>query len=244
MQPLRHEAPLEKLLRIGKTDNEALRQFHTALLQSNIYVFGTAPQEHQSGEIIPAGASVQIRSWRAADGSPYIPIFTSLEILRHAATKEEPYLLMPCRDFMALTLGATLVVNPNSAFAYRLAPEHVRSLLEVGAIVGPIDSWVVEKTTEVFVAAAHDVPQAVLKEVAALLSTFTAVVRARLLYYQDPTRDPAPILLLVLQGDGDLRMHSGPAAELLVARLGKIVDVVCVETNSVQFGQFPPFYQR
>lgn len=100
------ENKLEEILRLAADEPAYRPQFFEVLLSSDLFVLGTAGLPDTDGELnLEAGSKIQIQHWEKADGSPVIPFFSSLEVLRKSINSEESYLALPLRSLFEMTKG-------------------------------------------------------------------------------------------------------------------------------------------
>jgi len=123
---------LEKILHQAAADHNQAPSFYEELMESKIFVLGKPESESNDGEFtLEEEQAVIIQHWeRETDQSPVVPFFTSLQMLQHAIDTDEPYLELTTVDLFQLTMGAPLVLNPNSDFGMEFEPEDVAVLLD------------------------------------------------------------------------------------------------------------------
>ncbi len=128
------ENKLEEVLRLAADEPAHRPQFYQVLLESQIFVLGTTEQESSDGELgLEAGSKIQLQHWENQDGSPMIPFFSSIEVLRNSIHDDESYLVLPAHSLFEITLGATLFLNPNSDYGKEFLPQEVEHLLSIGS---------------------------------------------------------------------------------------------------------------
>ncbi|HWM93939.1 MAG TPA: SseB family protein [Thermoanaerobaculia bacterium] len=74
--------------------------------------------------------------WIEIEGRTYVPAFSSLPRLQAALAQERTYFRMAARDFLELTRGADVLLNPGSDYGKELLASEIESLLD-GSIFGP-----------------------------------------------------------------------------------------------------------
>ncbi|YCA00680.1 SseB family protein [Pseudomonas sp. AK106] len=97
------ENTLEQSLRMAADEPAHRPDFFTTLLNSTVYVLGTAGTG--KGHVtLEAGSDISIANWHKADGSPVIPFFSSLQTLQASIESEESYVEIPARSLFEITL--------------------------------------------------------------------------------------------------------------------------------------------
>ena len=98
---------LEDLLEKAATEPAHRPAFFRTLLESTVWVPGTAAQ----GEAVVEDSALDLQHWEKEDGTSVIPFFTSLEALQQAVEDEQAFVVMPVRTLFEMTLGETLFLN-------------------------------------------------------------------------------------------------------------------------------------
>lgn len=246
-----NEAVLDALLQRAATEPADRPEFIARLLEADVYVLGrmhgsTGPGERVAGE----GEKMDIRSWSSEDGEAILPFFTSLAVLREAIEWEESYVRLPARTFFEMTLGATLVLNPNSPYGKEFLPQEVENLLH-GGIGQPADQRVVQKDTQVLLGQPASYPHQMVASLGGLFVKHRGVRRGYLAMMHDPEQDEHPHLIVGIEIDGEadqvLREAGAVAADS--APQGEPVDLVRVDPADTGLSayfikQTEPFYER
>jgi len=245
------EAVLDALLKRAATEPADRPEFIARLLDSHVYVLGRMQGSSGPGERIAGeGEKMDIRSWSRDDGEPVLPFFTSLEVLRDAVDWEESYVRLPARTFFQMTLGANLVLNPNSPYGKEFLPQEVENLLH-GGIGQPADQRVVQKDTQVLLGQPANYPHQMVASLGGLFVKHRNVRRGYLAMMHDPEQDEHPHLIIGIEVDGEadqiLREAGAVAADS--APEGEPVDLVRVDPEDHGLSEYfikqtQPFYER
>ena len=193
------ETALDELLKQA-FENESQRPlFLEKLLDSYVYILGTSSVEHDgdAAHTLIEGSQVHIKSWNREDGSQVLPFFTSLEKLQQAIQYNENYLRLHTKSFFELTIGAYLVLNPNSDVSKEFYPKEVEGLLE--GYFGPKpEAYEYTEDTQVLLSQPLPYPVGMVSRLSELLKTKVNVSAAYLAQMHDVKRDPEPTLVIGL----------------------------------------------
>ncbi|MFP3851646.1 enhanced serine sensitivity protein SseB C-terminal domain-containing protein [Pseudomonas sp. W5-01] len=196
------ENTLEQSLRMAADEPAHRPDFFTTLLNSTVYVLGTAGTG--KGHVtLEAGSDISIANWHKADGSPVIPFFSSLQTLQASIESEESYVEIPARSLFEITLGAPLFLNPKSPYGKEFLPEEVRHLLSDGIGQKPAQRTV-EKNTNVLLGQPSQYPSRMVNSLTQLLAKHRNVKRAFLALMHDASVDQKPHLIIGIEADGDI----------------------------------------
>jgi len=192
---------LEKALHKAAADHSQAPAFYEELMESKIFVLGQ-PEKEDSGEfILEEEQAVTIQHWeRENDQSPVVPFFTSLQMLQQAIETDEPYLELTTIDLFQLTMGAPLVLNPNSEFGMEFEPEDVAVLLDADLMVN--SQHVLDEQTEVLLGVAENVSETFISVLTEFFSRHSEVKAAYLGTIQIPEDDDKEHLMVGIQGNG------------------------------------------
>jgi len=163
---------LEKALHKAAADHSQAPAFYEELMDSKVFILGK-PEEDDVGKFtLEEEQALIIQHWeREADKSPVVPFFTSLQMLQQAIETDEPYLELPTSALFQLTMGAPLVLNPNSEFGMEFDPEDVAVLLDTDLMVN--SEHTLDEETEVLLGLPQNIPD----EFTSLLSESYKVTR-------------------------------------------------------------------
>ncbi len=149
---------LEKALHKAAADHSQAPAFYEELMESKVFILGK-PEEEDTGKFtLEEEQALIIQHWeREEDKSPVVPFFTSLQMLQQAIDSDEPYLELPTASLFQLTMGAPLVLNPNSEFGMEFDPEDVAVLLDNDLMVN--SEYILDEDTEVLLGTPENVPE-------------------------------------------------------------------------------------
>ena len=172
------EIKLETALKLAADHPAERPEFYRVLLDSSLYVLGSSGGAKGDGEVeLKAGEHISIQHWEKPDGTPVIPIFTSLATLQRAISQESEYMKLPARAFFEMTQGEGVFLNPGSDYGKEFVPEVIEAMLAEGTGRLP-QTRVVEEETQVLVGVPADVPDRLLKELSAWFAKCPGVSRA------------------------------------------------------------------
>ena len=96
---VRNQNELETLLEQAATEPAHRPAFFRTLLESTVWVPGTAAE----GEQVVEDSALDLLHWEKDDGTSVIPFFTSLEALQEAVEDEQTFVVMPVRTLFEMT---------------------------------------------------------------------------------------------------------------------------------------------
>ena len=193
---------LEKILHKAAADHSEAPAFYEELMESKIFVLGKPESEKAQGEFtLEEEQAVIIQHWeRETDQSPVVPFFTSLQMLQHAIDTDEPYLELTTVDLFQLTMGAPLVLNPNSDFGMEFEPEDVAVLLDTDLMVN--SQHILDEQTEVLLGHAENVSEVFTSVLTEFFAKHSEVEAAYIGTIQIPEDDDKEHLMVGIQGQG------------------------------------------
>jgi len=194
---------LEKILHKAAADHNEAPAFYEELMESKIFVLGKPESEKpKDGEFtLEEEQAVIIQHWeRETDQSPVVPFFTSLQMLQHAIDTDEPYLELTTVDLFQLTMGAPLVLNPNSDFGMEFEPEDVAVLLDTDLMVN--SQHILDEQTEVLLGHAENVSDIFMSVLTDFFVKHAEVEAAYIGTIQIPEDDEKEHLMIGIQGQG------------------------------------------
>ena len=194
---------LEKALHKAAADNTQAPAFYEALLESKVFVLGK-PEEEDVGQFtLEEEQALIIQHWeREEDNSPVVPFFTSLAMLQQAIETDEPYLELPTTALFQMTMGAPLVLNPNSEFGMEFEPDDVAILLDADLMMN--SEHELEEDTEVLLGHAQNVSDNFTDLLKEFFATKKQIEAAYMGTIQIPAEDDEEHLMIGLKGQGDL----------------------------------------
>lgn len=193
---------LEKILHKAAADHAEAPAFYEELMESKIFVLGKPESESTSGKFtLEEEEAVIIQHWeRETDQSPVVPFFTSLQMLQHAIDTDEPYLELTTVDLFQLTMGAPLVLNPNSDFGMEFEPEDVAVLLDTDLMVN--SEHILDEQTEVLLGQAENVSEIFKSVLTEFFAKHAEVEAAYIGTIQILEDDDKEHLMVGIQGKG------------------------------------------
>jgi len=217
---------LERSLVRAATDPAHRPSFSRDILDSDIFVIQEKqPSGVQGLREFQAGEEVALQTWEQ-DGKKLTAIFSSLDRLLDFVQAESGYLQMKARDFMGLTLGTTLLLNPGSEYGKEFLPAEVESMLD-GSIWKPQETITFEKETKVFMGQPANYPDELIDALTRYFKTANNVQRAYLAHVYNPERNEKSHTLIAIEVDGEWEQVAGDA--------GMVVDAVNVPDPPVDF---------
>ena len=244
------ENDLERALRLAADDPGHRPDFYACLLDSTVYIVGHAGDSGWGSRTVEAGETVNIQSWTRPDGSPVVPFFSSMALLRRAIDIESEYLKLPARSLLEITRGESLVLNPRSAYGKEFTPAEIEALLSDGIAPMP-EKRVMPKQTEVLLGQPADYPHKMVNALSSFFAQRANVRAAYLALMHDRARGEKPNLVVGIAVDGDAVPIVREAGTVISATVpqGQPVDMVIVEPGGGRVSEYfltevEPFYER
>jgi hypothetical protein len=242
MMPNPDAPALEDLLVEAATDRAAAPRFLLALLDATVIVPGTvAPAADGQGQ------TADLATLLGADGSRVQPFYTSEERLSETIAAvpgfQSQFIGLPCRVLFEMTRGATLVLNPHSAYGKEMLPGEIAQLLDGDA---PLTPHVVTAGTRVLVGRPASVPPGLEESLADVFARHPEVDEARLGWKVTPPSGEQSYLVTVT-GAPDARAAVGGdlSRALAVHSLSAPIDVAYREPGGDDLlTGIPAFYTR
>jgi len=219
---------LEKALHKAAADNTQAPAFYEELMESKVFILGKPEENPDSGKFtLEEEQALIIQHWeRETDNSPVVPFFTSLQMLQQAIKDDEPYLELPTTSLFQLTMGAPLVLNPNSEFGMEFEPEDVAVLLDTDLMDN--NEHVLEEETEVLLGIPSEIPSGFSTILSDLFSKHPQIETAYIGTIQIPEDDDIEHLMVGLKGKGDL-------SEIIETAIKKISLVEDIGYETIDF---------
>ncbi|HKV41732.1 MAG TPA: enhanced serine sensitivity protein SseB C-terminal domain-containing protein [Blastocatellia bacterium] len=213
---------LERSLVQAAKDPAHRPQFYKDFVASDIFIIqhGEPPPNSDTRQVLAAGKTIKIEHLEY-NGKLYIPIFSSLERLQVALTAEAAYLGINALDFLKMTQGSPLLLNPGSVYGKEFTEPEVASLID-GSIWNPSEQYVVRKPTQVLFGQPKNYPNELVQTLTRLFATMPEIKRAWLAHYFNPERDEKPHTLIAIEHSGQWDRVAGQAG--MVAREVRIPD--------------------
>ena len=228
---------LERSLMAATADPAARPQFYRDLVASDLFVV----QEPDT----PPG-QLNIRPIEV-NGNDCLPVFSSLPCLQRFIDREVNYVAINARDFMDITRGARLLMNPGSDYGKELLPNEIASILD-GSIWQPQSTYTAERDTQVLLGQPARYPEELVEVLRRVFGKHDAVRAAYLAHFFNPAQDAKAHTLVAIDAPEDWERIAGEA--------GMAANGVNVPDPPVDFIQLPnegldsyfqsvePFYRR
>lgn len=228
---------LERSLVAATTDPAARPQFYRDLLQSDLFVIQEPDAPPQQLSIRPL----------EVNGNDCLPVFSSLAALQRFIDREVGYVAMNAFDFLNITRGARLLLNPGSDYGKEFLPEEVASILD-GSIWRPDQSYTVERETQVLLGQPARHPTELVDVLRRVFAKLESVHAAWLAHFVNPAQDPKGHTLIAIEASENW--------DQIVGEAGMAANGVSVPDPPVDFIRLPnagldsyfqsvePFYRR
>jgi hypothetical protein len=247
------ENALERILRLAADEPAHRPEFCRILLDSKVFVLGESdqPDSTQDGHrTLQAGSHLSLQHWSKADGSTWIPMFTSLEVLSRAIDEQRTYLELPVRSLFETAVGASFVLNPGQPYGKEFVPQEIQALLNAGLTHAPV-TRTIEEATQVMIGTPREVPTEMLESLSMLFPKHREVVAAYVALMHDPSRDEKPHLLVAIHVDaeGDLVAREAGLVAAETSPSKDPVDLIVIKDGDdgiagYFFEEAEPFYKR
>ncbi|MCK5918226.1 MAG: enhanced serine sensitivity protein SseB C-terminal domain-containing protein [Cocleimonas sp.] len=198
--------PLEQALFNSASDNSLLPTFYDLLMKSNVFILGSIIGKENGTFNINEDQEFDIQHWENEDdNSPVIPFFTSMQMLQQAIPEDSSYIEIPSTNFMEMTLGVSLVLNPNSDYGVELDFDDVSGLLDVDP-EAMLDDQNTEEAEdgEMFLGILDNRPENLCKAMIDVFSNYPEIETAYMAAIQVPSESKEAHLLIGIEGKGDL----------------------------------------
>ncbi|HFC93176.1 MAG TPA: hypothetical protein ENJ51_10230 [Leucothrix mucor] len=199
--------PLEQALFNSASDNSLLPTFYDLLMKSNVFILGSIIGKENGTFNINEDQEFDIQHWEnEEDNSPVIPFFTSMQMLQQAIPEDTSYIEIPSTSFMEMTLGVSLVLNPNTDYGVELDFSDVSGLLDVDPVAlldEKSDDEEVEDG-EMFLGILDNRPEKLCKAMTEVFSNYPEVETAYMAAIHVPSESKEAHLLIGIEGKGDL----------------------------------------
>jgi hypothetical protein len=195
---------LERLLIEAMSDPASRPLFYKELAQSTILTVqrGAPPAERQERTLEP-NDEIEIQCVEY-EGQQYIPFFSSLKQLQTVTSKDAAYLELNALDFMKMTLGTPLLLNPGSEYGKEFSPEEVESIID-GSLWQTTEAHTVEQDTQILIGEPVNYPDELVNTLTRFFATKPQVRRAWLAHFLNPADKLPAHTLIALECDGDYR---------------------------------------
>jgi hypothetical protein len=195
---------LEQLLVKAMSDPASRPLFYRELAQSTIFAIqrGVPPTERQE-LTVKEGDLIELQQIEH-DGKEYIPIFSSLAQLQAVAPDDVAYLELNALDFMKMTLGTPLFLNPGSEYGKEFPPGEVAAILD-GSLWQTTEEYEVAQETQIMIGDPATYPDELVSVLKRFFATKPQVNRAWLAHFFNPGDKLPPHTLIALECDGEYR---------------------------------------
>ncbi len=198
--------PLEQALFNSASDKSLLPTFYNLLMKSNVFILGSIIGKENGTFNINEDQEFDIQHWEnEEDNSPVIPFFTSMQMLQQAIPEDTSYIEIPSTSFMEMTLGVSLVLNPNTDYGVELDFSDVSGLLDIDP-VALLDEQNDEEIEdgEMFLGILDNRPENLCKAMTEVFSNYPEVETAYMAAIHVPSESKEAHLLIGIEGKGDL----------------------------------------
>jgi len=233
------ENELEKALVEAVKNPSSAPVFYRLLLETDLLVMGTVDGQEGASEKFSLEPGSQLKLVTGLkDGSPYLPIFSSLARMQEFVKQESKYLSINGRALLELTRGGPITLNPASQYGKELSPLEVKQLLD-------------GSTSQPRIIAGEAVyPMALVEALTSVLAARPDIETAWMIQVTFADRDGQPHPLVGIETTGDwpsLMQAIQAAAETSVP--GMVFDIQRVDRRNPAgmtsaLLQAVPFYQR
>lgn len=240
---------LERSLARAATDPAHRPQFYKDLVAADIFIIqygAAAPPEHRQ-TTLTEGTSIQIQNIEYK-GQRYLPVFSSLPRLESVLSSEASYLGMNALEFMKMTRGTPLLLNPGSDFGKEFTVEEIESIID-GSIWSADERYTVKQPTQVMIGQPKSYPDELVSALSRFFKTKKGVKRAWLAHIFNPDDGQKPHTLIAIDCS-DFDQISSEAG--VIVRSVQIpdppVDFIAISGNGGIEDYFindsAPFYER
>ncbi|WP_432224181.1 enhanced serine sensitivity protein SseB [Enterobacter wuhouensis] len=236
---------LETLLEQAATEPAHRPAFFRTLLESTVWVPGTAAE----GEQVVEDSALDLLHWEKDDGTSVIPFFTSLEALQEAVEDEQAFVVMPVRTLFEMTLGQTLFLNAKLPTGKEFTPREISHLM--GEEGNPLSTQeVLEGGETLLLSEVAEPPAQMIDSLTTLFKTIKPVKRAFLCSIKERA-DEQPVLLIGIEADGDIEeiIHAAGSVATDTLPGDEPIDICQVKKGEKGISHFitehiTPFYER
>jgi len=223
------EDTVQRMLRRAMGQSECWPLFYRVLKSSRVYVLGKFNGHFREHVPLKDGSSLSINTGRKADGSLWVPFFSSEENVYLATKSAWPYFSMPARMLLENTKGANLVLNGSSSCAKEFSPDEVENILQARYNTIPLEETLVEHG-EILLGLPEECPSALVDALTTLFSKYPAVKAAYLGATHNIYYDESPTLIIGIELDA-------PAPEL-VSTASRVIAENKFQEDSVRLFAF------
>lgn len=226
------ERELEQRLERARQNRELEAAFFRCLLDARVYAHAPLSDDHPR---------LRLLQFRHPDGFLAVPFFTSLEKARTPAGITAKIVPLLGRQFLELTHGATVMLNPNDGGCV-LYPEEVSALLKSGT-VARVEGFNLEADTPLLIMDEAEPPAWLASALIALYESLSFVEVAYLLNVAPSERPEQRTFLVAI---GVAQEHAERAARASITSLQSAVAKADIPLDLTSFdpAQGLPDYLR
>ncbi len=233
---------LESALVAGATDESARPRFYETLLNSQVFIVPVAAPPPTVDGIVQADTKLSL-SMMEINGAPHVPFFSSETRLAEGT----PFIGMAALDFLKITLGSSLILNPGSSYGKAFLPAEVASLLD-GSMFKPSEKLVSKGGEQQLIGQPKDYPHEFASAISRFFASEPSVEMAFLAQHYIAGMHTQPALLVAViapeQGFERIAGSIGIIAKETKKSEGA-VDVTRVQKGSLgYFSNQEPIYTR
>ncbi len=254
------EPNLEELLKLAANDRIHAPEFYKKLLSSDVYVLGliekvnNVNKSQEEAISLEPGDEVSFLFWYYEDGTQFLPIFSSLNVLQSVIKEDSQYIKFPAKALFEMVKGIPIILNPNAEYGREFLPREIESLLK-NKTTQESKPILIEKETEVLIGQPANYPDRLIDMLNKFLPKISQVKEAYLALYLNPAVDDKPVLLIAFDIEGGVQEYEkvrneiGTVAHESAPERGPI-DFVLLDksdkNNSINayFQDKTPFYKR
>lgn len=196
------ENDFERSLLKASEDPAYLPQFYRDLVEADFFIvqYGPPPQRHSS-KVLQEDSHIEIQDVEF-NGKPCLPVFSSLLRLQEALREEAGYMALNALEFMRITRGADLFLNPGADFGKEFTKEEIQSIID-GSIWQPSESYEVERDTQIIIGQPENYPHDLVDALSRLFKETREVKQAYLSHFFNPENDEKAHTLIGIEVSGN-----------------------------------------
>jgi len=239
---------LEKSLIQGASDPAHRPQFYKDLVASNLFFIQEGDLLESTSGVVEKDTKIQIQNIEL-EGRLYIPVFSSLVRLEEVVQREVNYMAMNALDFMKITRGSDLILNPGSDYGKELVKGEIAGLID-GTIWQPSVRYQVKQDTQISIGQPEIYPTELADALARYFKTQKEVKKAYLAHFYNPAQNDPPHTLIgvITTGDWDAVISGAGIISNNVHIPNPPVDFIPLNgsggVESYFLKECKPFYQR
>ncbi|HEX2778327.1 MAG TPA: enhanced serine sensitivity protein SseB C-terminal domain-containing protein [Gemmatimonadaceae bacterium] len=190
---------LERSLMRAAKDPAARPQFYRDLAESELYIIqhDAPPDQAEGTQTLAAGMSLRIAPVEI-DGKEYLPVFSSLPRLQAVLTSEVGYIAINALEFMKITRGAELALNPGSEYGKIFTAAEIAGILDGGA---GRERYVTERETPVMIGQPAKYPRELADALSRFFERRKEVSRAWIAHFFNPQQDEKPHTIVGVEAE-------------------------------------------